>query len=471
MSRYSINVGTVANDGTGDSIRTAFQLTNINFADLYARTGISPVVRMLVDGDSIGVEAKAYNADSALFHALATAPVKVVMDAATDAFAIGATLTGSTNNGMTSIARMTNIANRVRDCVFAGEHVVGLMQGGTNNGAAEVVVNDLRIWTDNFINAGGSHVFIMAIDPIVTTTDAQARRALSTNRGLKQLCESRPHQMSFVDSTLAMAASTGLYAPQGGSGIDGVMKDELHPSNRGAYLKGVVLGRALARVLPSRGSNVGPTGDSYSGGGVAPRGNLLGGMGRFNSTGGSASGITGYATVTGAANLPPVSSIGSTGSGTQTLDIAQAPWPAAVADFGRSDILCTRLRFAGTPTSDGTFGLGLFVNVPSDYNPANGPYVAELMSFADKLIGCAGIDLEVAADTAGGFSIGAAGNRALPMLNGVYNPVSPCPRATIAAKPGLFTFSIRIRFLANVEFKGDLYLLGAALNQLPVLPS
>jgi hypothetical protein len=37
MTRLSINLGTYANDGTGDDLRTAFTKVNTNFTDLYAQ--------------------------------------------------------------------------------------------------------------------------------------------------------------------------------------------------------------------------------------------------------------------------------------------------------------------------------------------------------------------------------------------------------------------------------------------------
>ena len=40
MARQSINIGTNANDGTGDDIRTAMQKINTNFTELYAETSV-----------------------------------------------------------------------------------------------------------------------------------------------------------------------------------------------------------------------------------------------------------------------------------------------------------------------------------------------------------------------------------------------------------------------------------------------
>jgi len=38
MAKQTINVGSVANDGTGDAVRSAFQKTNANFDELYTQS-------------------------------------------------------------------------------------------------------------------------------------------------------------------------------------------------------------------------------------------------------------------------------------------------------------------------------------------------------------------------------------------------------------------------------------------------
>ena len=42
MTQQIIDVGTVANDGTGDSLRTAFIKTNDNFTELYNQVQTNP---------------------------------------------------------------------------------------------------------------------------------------------------------------------------------------------------------------------------------------------------------------------------------------------------------------------------------------------------------------------------------------------------------------------------------------------
>jgi hypothetical protein len=40
MARKSIDIGTLGNDGTGDSIRDAFRKVNDNFRELYGSLGL-----------------------------------------------------------------------------------------------------------------------------------------------------------------------------------------------------------------------------------------------------------------------------------------------------------------------------------------------------------------------------------------------------------------------------------------------
>ena len=55
MSQQTINIGTVANDGTGDSLRNAFDKCNDNFTELYTRVRSSvPTTTVGSSGDKAG---------------------------------------------------------------------------------------------------------------------------------------------------------------------------------------------------------------------------------------------------------------------------------------------------------------------------------------------------------------------------------------------------------------------------------
>ena len=53
MAKQDINIGSAANDGTGDSIRVAFDKCNDNFAELYAELGGSSLSNISFSGNTI----------------------------------------------------------------------------------------------------------------------------------------------------------------------------------------------------------------------------------------------------------------------------------------------------------------------------------------------------------------------------------------------------------------------------------
>src|SRR4029077_9420537 len=55
MTQQIISVGSAANDGTGDPLRTAFTKSNGNFTELYARPAASPAVAIPLTDATPGV--------------------------------------------------------------------------------------------------------------------------------------------------------------------------------------------------------------------------------------------------------------------------------------------------------------------------------------------------------------------------------------------------------------------------------
>ena len=54
MSKQIINIGTVANDGTGDNLRDSFDKVNDNFNEVYA--GVATVARNYTPATAIGAD-------------------------------------------------------------------------------------------------------------------------------------------------------------------------------------------------------------------------------------------------------------------------------------------------------------------------------------------------------------------------------------------------------------------------------
>jgi len=53
MAKQTINIGSTANDGTGDPLRTAFNKINANFSELYTELGGNNLCTLLFDGNNI----------------------------------------------------------------------------------------------------------------------------------------------------------------------------------------------------------------------------------------------------------------------------------------------------------------------------------------------------------------------------------------------------------------------------------
>jgi len=58
MTQQVINIGTTANDGAGDPLRTAYTKCNSNFSELYSRLQTTPPTSSLgTTGDTAGMTA------------------------------------------------------------------------------------------------------------------------------------------------------------------------------------------------------------------------------------------------------------------------------------------------------------------------------------------------------------------------------------------------------------------------------
>lgn len=81
MAKQTINIGSIANDGTGDPIRTAFDKTNQNFTELYNTLGASVIT---TNGTNVGI-------------GTSTPDSKLVVEANTANAAVRITQTGAGN--------------------------------------------------------------------------------------------------------------------------------------------------------------------------------------------------------------------------------------------------------------------------------------------------------------------------------------------------------------------------------------
>ena len=70
MAQSGINIGQLANDGTGDDLREAFIKVNNNFTELYARSPESTTAINLVADDATTAGLAASSRQCVYFHVL-----------------------------------------------------------------------------------------------------------------------------------------------------------------------------------------------------------------------------------------------------------------------------------------------------------------------------------------------------------------------------------------------------------------
>jgi hypothetical protein len=164
MTQQIIDVGTIANDGQGDSLRTAFIKTNDNFSELYSDTFTIPTI--LNGNSNVFV-----NANSNITFAVAGISNVMVVSSAAVAIAGDLTVSGNTNitgnvvgtsisNGNTSMAipaiggnATVSVGNVANIAVWSttGQFVSGQMSVTGN-------INGANLNAAGMINAGTSIV-------------------------------------------------------------------------------------------------------------------------------------------------------------------------------------------------------------------------------------------------------------------------------------------------------------------------
>ena len=118
MAKQTINIGTTANDGTGDPLRTAFDKVNDNFNEVYGND--------FVDYDKLGTEFTTTAVISALDVDFSTAQVFT-----------------KTLSGATTLTFSNTEIGMVKDLVITGDFALTLPAGSTVAGTYDGTVSNL----------------------------------------------------------------------------------------------------------------------------------------------------------------------------------------------------------------------------------------------------------------------------------------------------------------------------------------
>ena len=142
MTQQTINLGSYANDGTGDDLRTAFTKVNANFSDLYTQLSYQ-------NGQNIGTGAGIFVSDVAGLMSFKT-------------------ITGSNGIVVTSTGNTVNLAGTIYPTSVVSD-------------TASALGGDLNLNGHNIVGAGDVETTVWGID--IRTLSLQVSTLLTTNFG------------------------------------------------------------------------------------------------------------------------------------------------------------------------------------------------------------------------------------------------------------------------------------------------
>jgi len=158
MAQQLIGIGAIANDGTGDPLRTAFDKTNDNFTELYVQTGWASYVDndytsgspfVVTSGSTVDLTNRARTiVDSQIPSDIKTfyCPAQLTVSSVSGTFVEGETITGGTSGATGTLKEIATLDYRITN--LTGLFTVSeTITGGTSGATATVDVNRNAIIT------------------------------------------------------------------------------------------------------------------------------------------------------------------------------------------------------------------------------------------------------------------------------------------------------------------------------------
>ena len=117
MSKQLINIGTVANDGTGSSLRDGGDLINDNFNEIYSAIGDGTTIQFDISGATNG-QTLVYNSSTRKFEAGASGSFTLAGDSGSETIGSGDTLNALGGTGIdTSVTSTDNLTISIDNTV------------------------------------------------------------------------------------------------------------------------------------------------------------------------------------------------------------------------------------------------------------------------------------------------------------------------------------------------------------------
>lgn len=407
MSFQTINVGTVANDGTGDSERSAWIKANANFGELYNYQGKLINPRLILAGDSKAALGGSFNADSWAAWALGLAGVEYKYQPSTDncgvngAVCDNSTTTAATNGsgaatvlGFAHDSNVAVIVARVGARVAAGENVALWIQVGTNSigndtahlASVQKVINACR-------TAGAKLFLVNDVPPLASASATGAANIGSINARLEEWAKVQADVKIIKHHAATLDLASAVGAPIGGSAgaAFAATKDGTHESYYGAYLQGKAMAPQIASLFRPVALRLGGKGDVYQaffGASAYPTSGLSANMHKnpfmSGTAGADALAKSGTASVTG--SVPDQFQISGSISGDVNVALSQVASDYLNALFKRTDLTCVRMTFSGTPTANDAIMLAVNQNGAS---PSRHPVLQNATALSSRVIAAA----------------------------------------------------------------------------------
>ena len=119
MSKQLINIGTVANDGTGSSLRDGGDLINDNFNEIYSAIGDGTTIQFDISGATNG-QTLVYNSSTRKFEAGAAGTFTIAGDSGSESIGSGDTLNVLGGTGIdTSVTATDNVTISVDNTIVS----------------------------------------------------------------------------------------------------------------------------------------------------------------------------------------------------------------------------------------------------------------------------------------------------------------------------------------------------------------
>lgn len=378
MVQQLINIGTAADDGTGDKPRAVGAKLNANFSELFTSRGFPDTFKMWTHGDSKSILLGDKNQNS-------SGLVWALRAHAFDGFLIGSS--GISGAAVTTasgqIGSDAAIANMTAPFLDGRANVL-VFKGFTNN-STKTLKEDMAVFRKIHLaarNAGAILTVIIPCNPYGPATTTTAPKMVAINAALRAYAENN-RDCWFVDSTPALVDFTSLeYEPLTSPGLV-LGSDGVHEGVYGAYKEGMCIAREfIRRGVPRRTPDIALLSDQANRD-QAETGNMLRLNGAQAATGNTAGMlVTGGAGVTGAANWTGVGDASNTYNrltgtlnGTAAIDIQRVS-NDYYNDLGfRTDTMMTRLVFSGSLTSDTFIDLSTYANMYTAFGNNSTVYV------------------------------------------------------------------------------------------------